>query len=128
MPQHMIHQYNGDHGLGNGRGAYADTGIMPALGPDLYGLTMDIDGLPGYQNAGGRLEGDTGNDILSARNATQDSARIVSQKSGGRHLITVLRAFLFDTGKSGADLDALDGVDAHQRMGDICIQPVEDRL
>jgi len=40
----------------------------------------------------------------------------------------VLRAFLFNGGEAGADLDALHGVDAHKRVRDIGIQPVEHRL
>ena len=45
-----------------------------------------------------------------------------------RDLVAVLGALLLDAGKAGADLDALHRVDAHEGVGDIRVQAIEDGL
>ena len=42
VPQHVIHQDQGHHGLDDGRGADAHTGVVPALGHDLDLVAVGI--------------------------------------------------------------------------------------
>ena len=53
---------------------------------------------------------------------------MIGQKSRGRDLVPVLAALLTHAGETVANLNALDRIDAHQRMGDIRVEAVEYRL
>src|SRR5512132_2045352 len=75
-----------------------------------------------------RLDDDSDDDILPGRNAAEDPARLVAEESLGRHFVRMLGAALRDRAKPGADLDALDGVDAHHRVRDVGVEPVVDGL
>ena len=69
-----------------------------------------------------------GNDRLATGDTAENAARMVGQESLGSQLIAVLRAALGYAREACTDLDTLDGVDAHQRMGQLGIQPIEDGL
>ena len=55
MPQQMIHQDNGQHGLGDRRRSHANTGVMAALGHDFRGIAGAIHALTWFGNTGCRL-------------------------------------------------------------------------
>src|SRR5207248_7506600 len=48
--------------------------------------------------------------------------------SSDLHLVRMLGTLLRDARKSGADLHALDGVDAHHRCGDVGVELAVNRL
>ena len=66
--------------------------------------------------------------VLAGRDAAERAAGVVRQEAVGRQFVAMLRAALRDAGKAGADLDALDRVDAHHRVRDVGIEPVEHGL
>jgi hypothetical protein len=79
-------------------------------------------------DARGRLDRHVHDDVLPGRNAAEHAAGVVAEEALRRHLVAMLAALLRDAGKAGADLDALDRVDAHHRVGDLGIETVIDRL
>ena len=109
-----------------------DAGIVAALGADLGLGAVAIDGAARRQDRRGRLDRKTAHDRLAGRNAAQDAARMVRQKDrlavvAHAHFIGILFAAERRRGKAGADLDALDGVDAHERRGEIAVELAIDR-
>src|SRR5438105_914411 len=53
---------------------------------------------------------------------------MVAAKARGRELVAVLAAALRGGARAGADLHGLHGVDAHEGVGNVRVQPVEHRL
>ena len=80
VPQQVVHQHDGQHRFGNGRGADAHTGVVTTSGHHLRRVAMNINTRAGNPDAGCWFEGDVGNDILAGTDATQDSARVVAVK------------------------------------------------
>ena len=74
----------------------------------------------------GWLERNTDQQILPRGNAAQRSAGMVGEKTVGRDLVPVLRALEHHAGEAGTNLDALDRVDTHHRMGDVGVDAIED--
>ncbi len=128
VTQEMVHDYDGQHGLGDGRCADPYAGVVPPCGHDLGGHPGAIDGPPRQAQAGGRLQRDAGDDVLTTGDAPQHAAGVVAQEPARGDFVPVFRAFLGHAGEAGADLHALDGIDAHQCVGDVCVQPIEDRF
>ncbi len=124
----MVHEHDGQHGLGDGGGANADAGIVTPGGDHLHRVAMQIDALSGETDTGGRLEGKTGEDVLAAGDPAEDAPGMIAQEALGPHLVPMLGTLLLDTGEAVADLHPLDRVDAHEGVGDIRIQSIEDRL
>src|SRR5690606_12310439 len=80
------------------------------------------------QHAGGRLQGDMGDDILTRRNAAENAAGVIRRETLRRQLIAMFAALLRDRREAGADLDTFDGVDTHQRVGNFGVKAIENRL
>ncbi len=53
---------------------------------------------------------------------------LIGEETLWRDLVPVRGTLLCDAIETGADLDTFHGIDAHQRMRDIGIETVEDRL
>src|SRR5690606_36644516 len=128
MAQQMIHQHQGHHGFSDGRCPNADTWVMAPLGDHVDRVAMDINGAARRGDNGGRFEGQVGNARLAGRNPAQHTAGVVAEEPVRREFITVFGAPLADRCKPRAHLHTLDRIDAHQRIGQLRIQTIEDRL
>src|SRR6267143_2458428 len=60
--------------------------------------------------------------------AAEHAARVVAAKARGRELVAMLAAALRRGARAGADLHGLHGVDAHEGVGDVCVQSIEHRF
>ena len=132
MTQIMIGDHARHHRLADRHGADADAGIVAALGDDLGLVAVAVDGLARGQDRGGRLHGEARDDRLAGRDAAEDAAGMVRQEErlaviAHAHLVGVLLAGDRGGRKAVADLDALHGVDAHQRGGDVRVELAVDR-
>src|SRR5690606_2428359 len=128
MAQQMIHQHQGHHGFSDGRCPNPDTRVMAPLGDYVDRVAVDINGAARRGDTGGRLEGQVGDERLAGGNPAQHTAGVVAEKPARRELIAVLGAALADRSETRAHLHTLDRVDAHQRIGQLCIRAIEDRL
>ncbi len=124
----MVHQHDGQHGLGNRRGAHAHAGIVTTLGHHLDGIAVDVDGIAGQGHARGRLQRDADHDVLPRGNAAQHATRVVAGEAVRIDLVAVLLAALAGHGKAVADFHRLYRIDAHHRVRDVGIEAVEHRL
>ncbi len=132
MAQERVGQHAGHHRLADRHGADADAGVVAALGDDLGFLALAGHRLPRAEDRRGRLDGEAGDDRLAGRDAAEDAAGVVGEEAraavvAGAHLVGVLLAGQLGGGEAVADLDALDGVDAHQRGGDLGVELAVDR-
>ncbi len=86
----------------------------------------------GVEDRARRLHREAHDDVLAGRDAAEDAAGIVREERdlavAHAHLVGVLLAGERGRGEAGADLDALDRVDAHHRRGEIGVELVVDRL
>src|SRR5471032_2518598 len=128
----MVGQHAGHHRLGDRRGADADAGVVPALGAQLHLVAEAVDAAHRRQDRAGGLHGEPADDVLAGRDAAQDAAGVVAEE-GRRavphpHLVGIVLAAHGGGGKAVADLHALDGIDAHQRLGEIGVELVVDRI
>ena len=98
---------------------------MPPGRDDLGRIAVYIDGLARQPQAGGRLERGMHHDMLSGRNATENTACMVAQKTARRDFVPERGPLGLDTGKTIADLDTLGRIDGHHGLRDIRIQSVE---
>ncbi|KPX58538.1 Uncharacterized protein ALO53_04577 [Pseudomonas amygdali pv. photiniae] len=128
MTQQMIEQHDGHHRLGNRCGANADTRVVPAFGNDVGRIAIGIDRAPRRGDAGGWLERQMRNDRLAGGNAAENAARLIGQETQWGHLVAVLGAALCNAVETGTDLHALDRIDAHQRVCQLGVQTIKDRL
>ncbi|TXH58149.1 MAG: chorismate synthase, partial [Burkholderiaceae bacterium] len=101
---------------------------MAAEGFHRRWLAVQVDRALGAADRTGRLDGDAHRDVLPGGDAAEHAAGVVAGEALRRELVAVLRAALRDAGEAGADLHALDRVDAHHRVGDVGIEPVIHRL
>ena len=124
----MVHQHYGEHGLGDRRGPQSYAGVVPPGGHDLDRIARDVDGLPRQLDAGGGFEGQVRDDVLTGGDAAEGPAGVVAAKALRSELVAVLAAALRGGAGAGADLDRLHGVDAHERVRDVRVQPIEHRL
>ena len=69
-----------------------------------------------------------GNDLLPAADTAENAARMVALETVFGDFIAVLAAAQRHHVKAVANFHAFHRVDAHQRMGDVSIQAVKDRL
>src|SRR5439155_24675261 len=128
MAERVIDEYDREHRLGDRRRTYPDTRIMAAVRIDDDRLSRFVDRCAIETNRRRRLDGDRDDDVLTGRNAAKDAARLIRQKTLRRHLVGMLGALLRDGPEAGADLDPLDGVDAHHRVRDVGVEFVIDGL
>ena len=92
------------------------------------GLPCDVDGVAGHRDARGGLERDADHDVLAGGDAAEHAAGMIALEALRRQLVAMLGTALRDAAKPGADLHALDGVDAHHRAGQVGIEALEHRL
>src|SRR6185437_2487898 len=128
LAQVVVEQNDREHGLGDRGGPKADAGIVAAGRDDFHRLAGGIDGPARYLDARGRLQGEMGDHILAGRDSPEDPAGVVAGEPLGRELVAMLAAALRDRTGARADLHRLDGIDSHERAGDIGIEAIEDRL
>ena len=83
---------------------------------------------PGHRDARGGLEREAHHDVLARGDAAEHAAGMVALESRRRELVAVLGAALLHGLETGADLHALDRVDAHHGAREIGIQALEHRL
>ena len=132
MTQIVIGDDARHHGLADRHGADADAGIVAALGGDLGLRPIAVDGAPGREDRRGRLDREAADDRLPGRNAAQDAARVVREEDrlavvADAHFVGIVLAGERRRREPVADLDALDGVDAHQRGGEVAVELAVDR-
>jgi hypothetical protein len=128
VAQRVLHHHQRQHGLGDRRGADAHAGVVAALGDHFGGTALDVDRLARRQDGTGRLDGDAHLQVLPGADATEHTAGVVALEALRRERIAMRGAALRDAGKTGADLHALDRVDAHHGEGDVGVHLVEQRL
>src|SRR5690606_14287733 len=116
------------HRLGDRRGAQADARVVPARGHDLRRPALLVDGTPGHLNARRRFQGNTHENVLSARAAAERAAGRVLLEALGRELVAMLAAALPHAREAVAELHAFDGIDAHQAFRDLGFELVEHGL
>lgn len=83
LPQaeQQLVQHNAlDHGFDNGYPPDRDARIVPSFGDDVDAFAETIEGLARCQDAAGRLDCHTRDDILACRNAPQDTASMIAAK------------------------------------------------
>jgi hypothetical protein len=132
MTQIMIGDDAGNHRLPDRYRANADTGVVPALGDDLGLAAVAVDRPPRRQDRGGRLHRKAADDRLPGGNAAEDAASLVGKEAQRAvvttaHLVGILLAAELGGVKAGADLHALDGIDAHQRCRKVAVELAVDR-
>ena len=89
---------------------------------------MDVDGLAGADDGAGGLDGDAHLDVLPRADTPEHAARIVVAKAPWSKRIPVRGTTLRHTAKTGANLHALDGVEAHHGVGNIGVKLVVQGL
>src|SRR5262245_35975558 len=120
------------HGLADRHRANADTGVVPPLGADIGLGTIPVNRAARSEYRGCRLDCETADDRLAGRDAAQNAARMVGRKHRSTivahaDLVGTLFATQRRRGKSRADLDALDGINAHQSRGEIAVELAVNR-
>src|SRR5580693_3759670 len=128
----MIRDHARHHGLADRHGADADARIVAALGRDFGLVAVTVDGAARGKDGGRRLDGKARHHRLPGGNAAQNAAGIIGQEDrlavvAHAHFVAILLAGKLSGAKAGADLDALDRVDAHQRRGQIAVELAVDR-
>ena len=124
----MVHQHDGQHGLGDGGGADAHAGVVAAMGGDHRGCARLVDRTAFQADAGGRLDRHADQDVLPGGDAADHATGVVGEEAIGTQFVAMLAAALGDAGKAGADLHTLHRIDAHHGVGDVGVQPVIHRL
>ena len=117
-----------EHRLGDRRRADADAGVVAAEGLDRGRRALEVDRAARAADRAGRLDRDRHRDVLAGRDAAEHAAGVVAGEALRRQLVAVRRAALRDRREAGADLDALDRVDAHHRVRDVGVELVVERL
>src|SRR5690606_4138023 len=110
----------------------ADTRVVPPLGHDLPFVAEAVDRLAGCEDGRGRLHGEAANDRLPGRDAAEDAASVVRQElwpavGADAYLVCILLARELGRRHSGADLDPLHGIDAHEGRGEVLVELSVDR-
>src|SRR6218665_2370025 len=128
VAQRVVHDHQRQQCLGNGGRTDADAGVMAPLGADLDAVAMDVDRRARAEDGTGGLDGNAQFQVLPGADAAEHAARVVAAKPLRGHGVAMHGAALRHAGKARADLHALDGVQAHQRVGDVGIELVIQRL
>src|SRR5690606_3763674 len=115
------------HRFRNRRRSDADAGIVAAEGLHLHRLTADVDRTPRLADARGGLDRDGYRQVLAAGDPAEHAAGVVADEAVGRQFVAMNAALLRHAREAGADLHALDRVDAHHRVGDVGVELVEER-
>ena len=91
------------------------------MGGEGYGVAVNINGLAWGGDGAGGFDGEVGGDGLPCGDAADDAACVVGGKALWREFVAVLAAALGDYAEAIANFYAFDGVDGHQRVGDVGI-------
>src|SRR5690606_10502969 len=116
------------HRLGDRCCAQPHARIVSPRRHDLDRPAVDVDGTARNLDARGWFQRKTDQNVLPARNAAEYPAGRVLHEPFRSDLVAVLAAALAHGREAVADLDALDGVDAHHRVRDRRIELVEHRF
>src|SRR5208282_4074772 len=132
MPEERVRQHAGHHRFADRNGADPYAGVVAAFGDDLRILEVAGDRAAGREDRGRWLDREPGDDRLAGRDAAENAARVVGEKSrppvfAPAHLVRIPFAGEFGRSEAVADLDPLDGVDPHQRSGKFRIELAVDR-
>ncbi len=128
MTQVMIHQYNGEHGLGDRRRPDAHAGIMSTRRNHLNGLAVEVNRATRNLNTRGWLQRHMHHDVLTTGDAAEHAACVVRDKSVWREFIAVFATALLHRSYARADLNRLHRIDTHHGVRDIGIQSIKDGL
>src|SRR5579875_3533504 len=132
MAEQVIGEHHRHHRLADRHGADADAGVVAAFGADLDLVAEAVDAPERLQDRAGWLDREAHHDVLAGRDSAQYATGIVGEERHlpvlHPHLVGVPLARQRSRSHARADLDALDGVDAHHRLGEIGIELVVDRL
>ena len=127
----MIGKNKRHHCLAHRRRSDTDARIVPTLCQNVRLVALRVDRAARRQDRRGRFDGEARNNGLAGRNAAENAARVVGKENGlsvraHAHFIGILLARERGAGKAVTDLDALDGVDAHESGGDILVELAVD--
>src|SRR3546814_8212478 len=79
VAQQVIREDQRHHGLADGHGADADTGIVTALGHHVDLFALRADAAARDEDRTRRLDGEAGDEVLAGRNAAEPAARVVGE-------------------------------------------------
>ena len=132
VAQEVVGQHQGHHGLAHRNGPDSDAGVVAALGHHVDVFTLGRDAALGREDGRGGLDREAHHHVLARGNATQNAARIVGEEfrlaAPHADFIGVLFARKLGRLEAGANLHALHRVDAHEGVGDFCLEFVVDGL
>src|SRR5690606_23423056 len=80
VPQRVVGQHDGHHGLAHRHGTDADARVVPALGHDLGLVAEAVDGFAGSENRGRGLDRKAADDRLTRRDAAENAAGVVRRE------------------------------------------------
>ncbi|SUS07599.1 hypothetical protein DF3PB_470010 [uncultured Defluviicoccus sp.] len=128
----VVHEHEGGHGLDDHDGARDDAGIMAAAGLELGARAGMIDRLLRLHDRRRGLEGGAENQLLAVGDAPLHAAGAVRggahAPAGGHESVIVFRSLQQRAGEAAADLEALGRGQREHGLGQVRLQPVEDRL
>ena len=107
---------------------------MPSQGAGRPGVITSTGSPLTFTDRPGRRKLDVGFSAMLAtislprRNTAQYATRMIAQEALRGHLVAKLGAFRLDARKTVADLHPFDGVDAHQGIGQLGVEAIENRL
>ena len=123
----MIGQHQRHHRFADRYGADANAGVVPALGDDVHILAKAIHPKTRFKNGTGGLHREARHNRLAGADAAQNAAGVIGLESHQAalrhpHFIRIGRTGQASGGEAITNLHAFDGVDAHERAGQIRIQ------
>ncbi len=122
----MIGQHQRHHRFDHGHATNADAGVMPPLGDDVRCSTIARDRFDRDQDGTGGLERHAQLDRLTGRDTARNAACMIGEEYGSifarPHRIGILFAAQAGGGKTIANLDALDRIDAHHRTRQFAVE------
>ena len=74
MAQGVVNEDQCEHGFGDGSGAQADAGVVPAVRSEFDRVAVDVDAAARGGDGAGGLDGDVDVDVLSGADAAEDAA------------------------------------------------------
>jgi hypothetical protein len=107
VAQVVIHEHDRQHRFRDRRGAQPDARVVPPGGDDLHRVAGRVDGRAGDLDAGGGLERQVRDHVLTGGDATEDAAGVVAAEALRRQRIAMFAPLLRRGARAGADLDRL---------------------
>ena len=74
MAQGVVDKHEREHGFGDGGGAQADAGVVPTVGSEFDGVSVDVDAAARGGDGAGGFDGDIDVDVLPGADAAEDAA------------------------------------------------------